>query len=76
MSFLHLIWGLKIHAVFDVWSIEHLLSGISFGSAVKKRIIKFLENFWVEEIIISIPIILVLWGLRPWPIYGKRLNTI
>jgi len=26
-----------VTTVFDVWSIEHVLSGISIGSAVKKR---------------------------------------
>lgn len=34
---LELIWGLKTHAILDVWTIEHLLSGISVGSAVKKK---------------------------------------
>jgi hypothetical protein len=28
------IWGVKTVAIFDVWSIEHLLSGISVGSFV------------------------------------------
>lgn len=31
-----IIFGLKTHAIFDVWSFEHLLSGLSVGSAVKK----------------------------------------
>jgi hypothetical protein len=31
-----LIFGLKTKAIFDVWSIEHLLAGISTGSAVAK----------------------------------------
>lgn len=34
--FFSLLFGLKTHAIFDVWSIEHLLSGVSIGSAVKK----------------------------------------
>lgn len=34
---LEIIWGLKIHAIFDVWTIEHLLSGISVGSAIRKK---------------------------------------
>ena len=34
---LSLLWGLKTQAILDVWSIEHILSGISVGSAVKKR---------------------------------------
>ena len=32
-----LIFGLKTQAIFDVWSIEHILSGISIGSAVQKN---------------------------------------
>lgn len=31
-----LLWGLKIHAIFDVWTFGHFLSGISIGHAVKK----------------------------------------
>lgn len=34
---LEVIWGLKTQAIMDVWTIEHVLSGISVGSAVKKR---------------------------------------
>lgn len=34
---LEILWGLKTHAIFDVWTIEHLLSGVSVGSAVKKK---------------------------------------
>ncbi|MEI8229813.1 MAG: hypothetical protein WCG83_01605 [Candidatus Peregrinibacteria bacterium] len=36
VSFLAILWGYKTQAIFDVWSIEHVLSGISVGSAVKK----------------------------------------
>lgn len=33
------LWGLKTDATFDVWTIEHLLSGLSIGSfvAIKNR---------------------------------------
>ena len=31
---LETIWGLKTHAIFDVWTIEHFLSGLSIGSSV------------------------------------------
>jgi hypothetical protein len=34
---LEIIFGLKTHAIFDIWSIEHLLSGISVGHAVEKK---------------------------------------
>lgn len=30
------LWGLKTAAIFDVWSIEHILSGLSVGHAVRK----------------------------------------
>jgi len=42
------LWGFKEHAIFDAWSIEHFLSGVSFGTAViahnKKNLGKFLEK--------------------------------
>jgi len=31
------IWGIKTIAMMDVWTIEHLLSGLSVGHAVKIR---------------------------------------
>ncbi|NQV00362.1 MAG: hypothetical protein HQ538_06510 [Parcubacteria group bacterium] len=31
---LETIWGVKTHAVMDVWTIEHLLSGLSIGFIV------------------------------------------
>ncbi|HBU06637.1 MAG TPA: hypothetical protein DEB09_00975 [Candidatus Magasanikbacteria bacterium] len=34
---LEILFGLKTHAILDVWTIEHLLSGLSVGSAVKKK---------------------------------------
>jgi hypothetical protein len=36
-SILSVIWGLKTQAIFDVWSIEHVLSGISIGWFVRVR---------------------------------------
>lgn len=30
-----IIWGLKTIAMFDVWTFEHILSGLSVGSAVR-----------------------------------------
>lgn len=29
-----MIWGVKTISIFDVWTIEHILSGLSIGSAV------------------------------------------
>lgn len=34
---LGILWGLKTLSWFDIWSIEHVLSGISVGHAVKKK---------------------------------------
>jgi len=36
-SLLHILWGMKTQAIFDVWTIEHVLSGVSVGHAVRKR---------------------------------------
>lgn len=41
---LEILWGLKTHAILDVWTIEHLLSGLSVGSAVKKKNHKVLQK--------------------------------
>ncbi len=38
------IFGLKTHAVFDIWTIEHLLTGISVGFAVKKNNYKVFQK--------------------------------
>jgi hypothetical protein len=37
MTFLGVLWGYKTLAWLDIWSIEHVLSGISVGCAVRKR---------------------------------------
>lgn len=36
-TMLEFIWGLKTVAIFDVWTIEHALTGVSVGSAVRKK---------------------------------------
>ena len=41
---LEIIFGLKTQAILDVWTIEHLLSGVSVGSAVKKKNHKVLQK--------------------------------
>ncbi|MCF7862014.1 hypothetical protein K9M79_07275 [Candidatus Woesearchaeota archaeon] len=40
------LWGLKTVAIFDVWSIEHLLSGLSIGSLVKKDNRRHLKKYY------------------------------
>ena len=39
-----MIWGFKTVAIFDVWSFEHLLSGISIGALVVRSNIKVFAN--------------------------------
>ncbi len=34
---LEILWGLKTAAMMDVWTIEHILSGVSVGHGVKKK---------------------------------------
>lgn len=45
-ALLSMLWGLKTHAIFDVWTIEHVLSGISVGCAVRKRHHRVFERFF------------------------------
>jgi hypothetical protein len=37
LALLHHLWGVKTVAIFDIWSIEHILSGVSVGSAVRRH---------------------------------------
>lgn len=47
---LEIIWGLKTVAMLDVWTIEHLFSGLSVGHSVKKRNGQIFKNkFGLEE---------------------------
>lgn len=36
-EWLSILWGYKTQALFDVWSIEHILSGVSVGHIVRKH---------------------------------------
>jgi len=45
-----IIWGLKTTAIFDVWTIEHVLSGLSIGYLVKTHNHKiFKKKFGIHE---------------------------
>ena len=47
---LEIIWGLKTVAMMDVWTIEHVLSGLSVGHAVKNNNRKvFKKKLGLEE---------------------------
>ena len=39
-----MIWGLKTVAIFDVWTFEHFLSGISIGSLAVRCNMKIFKN--------------------------------
>ena len=38
------LWGLKTAAIFDVWTIEHVLSGLSIGYLVKKENLRHFQK--------------------------------
>jgi len=45
-----IIWGLKTAAIMDVWTIEHILTGISVGHTVRKNNHKvFKEKLGLEK---------------------------
>lgn len=46
---LDLLWGWKTTALFDVWSIDHFMSGVSLGSAVIATNHKQLKLFWESK---------------------------
>lgn len=47
---LEIIWWVKTIAMMDVWTIEHVLSWISVGHAVKNNNHKvFKKKFWIEK---------------------------
>ena len=39
-----MIWGLKTAAIFDVWTFEHLLSGLSIGALAIRSNMKIFKN--------------------------------
>jgi hypothetical protein len=40
----HWLWGLKTYALMDIWTLDHLIVGISIGHLVKKRNQKVFKN--------------------------------
>jgi|SaaInlStandDraft_4_1057021.scaffolds.fasta_scaffold94063_1 hypothetical protein len=43
---LDVIWGVKTQAIFDVWTFEHLLSGLSIGFLMHKKNHKEMRKFF------------------------------
>lgn len=45
---LELIWGAKTSALFDIWSLEHIIAGVSVGAAVIKTNVRAIKQ--IEEL--------------------------
>ena len=70
------IWGLKTNAIFDVWSVEHILCGFSVGKIVlevNRRIsistLGLILTMCEKTISISL-------AFYFWLTFGKQLNII
>ena len=74
-----MIWGYKTLAIFDVWSFEHLLSGISIGAfalSYNSRVFKNKLNLNSEHIITKyFDLILVLLVAYAWEVVEHYLET-
>lgn len=61
---LELVWWVKTIAMMDVWTIEHILSGLSVGHAVKSKNHKVLkEKLWIDAHTITTKHFDVIWVL-------------
>lgn len=75
------IWGLKTAAMFDVWTFEHILSGLSVGHLVKKNTRNHVKNISLIKIFESHPsvirfdIIAVLFLAYLWETVEHYLET-
>src|SRR3989344_5821068 len=78
---LEFIWGLKTVAMFDVWTFEHILSGLSIGYLIKKGNQKHLKNislvkfFESHPSVIRFDIITVLFLAYLWETVEHYLET-
>ncbi|MCF7807760.1 MAG: hypothetical protein K9M49_04930 [Candidatus Marinimicrobia bacterium] len=73
-----MLWGLKTVAIFDVWSLEHLLSGISIGALayqLNRRVFK--GQMGIEEQDVNtgyFDIIMVLFLAYAWEVLEHYLE--
>lgn len=78
---LEFIWGFKTVAMFDVWTIEHILTGLSIGSLIKKDTRKHVKNISLIKIfeshksVIRFDIIGVLFIAYLWETVEHYLET-
>jgi hypothetical protein len=65
-----MIWGFKTEAIFDVWTFEHFLSGISIGTlAIRANLNVFKKRFNIDKDNIKtryFDVVLVLFAAYLW----------
>ena len=75
------IFGLKTTAMFDVWSFEHILSGISVGNLIKRdnrkhvKNISLIKKFESHSSVIRFDIIGVMFTAYLWETIEHYLET-
>jgi len=70
------LWGLKTVAMFDVWSFEHILSGVSVGSLIKNDNIRRLQGVSLpDRLRLRIDLIAVLFVAYLWETVEHYLET-
>jgi len=73
---LEALWGLKTVAMFDVWSFEHVLSGVSVGSLIKSDNARCLAATPLSDRIrLRIDLIAVLFVAYLWETVEHYLET-
>lgn len=71
-----MLWGLKTVATFDVWAFEHMLSGLSVGTAAKifsKKTFKTASPF--KSTVIRFELLAVLLAAYAWEALEHYLET-
>jgi len=66
-----IIWGLKTVAMFDVWTFEHLLTGLSVGNFMKKKNEKSVKKLnknvnYLNKTVIKLTLIGILFVAYIW----------
>lgn len=75
---LDIIWGMKTTAMLDVWTIEHVLSGVSVGHLVFKRnksIFQRILTTETKDITQHFDIVAVLFVAYLWETFEHYLET-
>ena len=77
---LDLLWGLKTVAMFDVWTFEHILAGVSIGQISKNKNRKHIKNLnpnlpYAHKTVIWFEILLVLALAYAWEALEHYLES-